>query len=93
MIKIKKTKKIWFLNIITFLAAFLLFQIELIICKCLLNKFGGTYAVWGAALVFFSSHSFFRIPLFALSFKKIQYISLPIFSFIIIIINSFGPPL
>ena len=58
MIKIKKTKKIWYLNVVTFLAAFLLFQIELIISKCLLNKFGGTYAVWGAALVFFQATLF-----------------------------------
>ncbi len=55
MAKIIKSKKIWYLYVITFLAAFLLFQIELIISKCLLHKFGGTYAVWGAALVFFQA--------------------------------------
>ncbi len=31
----------------------MLFQIELIIAKILLFKFGGTYTVWGAAVVFF----------------------------------------
>lgn len=48
-------KKVWLLNSIIFLAAFLLFQIELIIAKLLLPKFGGTYAVWGAGLVFFQA--------------------------------------
>ena len=46
-------KKIYYLRLITFLAAFLLFQIELIISKILLPKFGGSYLVWGAAVVFF----------------------------------------
>jgi hypothetical protein len=46
-------KKVWCFDIIIFLAAFLLFQIELIISKILLPKFGGGYSVWGAALVFF----------------------------------------
>lgn len=41
------------INSIVFISAFLLFQIELILAKILLFKFGGTYAVWGAALVFF----------------------------------------
>jgi len=46
-------KKIWYLNASVFLSAFLLFQIELILSKILLFKFGGSYTVWGAALVFF----------------------------------------
>lgn len=46
-------KKIWCLNSVVFFSAFLLFQIELIISKTLLFKFGGGYTVWGAALVFF----------------------------------------
>lgn len=37
----------------TFLAAFLLFQIELIIAKLFLPNYGGSYLVWGACLVFF----------------------------------------
>lgn len=37
----------------TFLAAFLLFQIELIISKIFLPHFGGSYLVWGACVVFF----------------------------------------
>lgn len=40
---------------ITFLAAFLLFQIELIVAKALLPVYGGSYAVWGACLVFFQA--------------------------------------
>ncbi len=43
------------LHAITFLAAFLLFQIELIVAKELLPIYGGSYAVWGACLVFFQA--------------------------------------
>ncbi len=39
----------------TFLAAFLLFQIELIVAKLFLPYFGGSYLVWGACLVFFQA--------------------------------------
>ncbi len=46
-------KKMLSLNFIVFLAAFLLFQIELIISKIFLPKFGGSYLVWGACVVFF----------------------------------------
>ncbi len=38
---------------VTFLAAFLLFQIELIVSKVLLPHYGGSFVVWGACLVFF----------------------------------------
>ena len=48
-------RKIFILNSITFLAAFLLFQIELIISKILLPDFGGSYLVWGACVVFFQA--------------------------------------
>ncbi len=43
------------LSLITFLAAFLLFQIELIIAKIFLPNYGGSYLVWGACLVFFQA--------------------------------------
>ncbi len=43
------------LHAITFLAAFLLFQIELIVAKMLLPVYGGSYFVWGACLVFFQA--------------------------------------
>lgn len=43
------------LNIITFLAAFLLFQIELIIAKIFLPHYGGSYLVWGSCVVFFQA--------------------------------------
>ncbi|MCR4336819.1 MAG: fused MFS/spermidine synthase [Candidatus Omnitrophica bacterium] len=46
-------RNIHLFQIITFLAAFLLFQIELIIAKVLLPHYGGTYLVWGACVVFF----------------------------------------
>jgi len=48
-------RKITVLNGITFLAAFLLFQLELIISKMLLPDFGGSYLVWGACVVFFQT--------------------------------------
>ena len=43
----------WLLSAITFLSAFLLFQIELIIAKLFLPVYGGSYLVWGACVVFF----------------------------------------
>jgi hypothetical protein len=46
-------KKVWFLYALSFLSAFLLFQIELIIAKIFLPRFGGSYLVWGSCLVFF----------------------------------------
>ncbi len=52
-------RKISILNLITFFAAFLLFQIELIISKMLLPNFGGSYLVWGACVVFFQAVLFF----------------------------------
>jgi spermidine synthase len=50
-----RLKKIHLLYLINFLAAFLLFQIELIIAKVFLPKFGGSYLIWGACVVFFQS--------------------------------------
>lgn len=46
---------IWIIRTITFLSAFLLFQIELIIGKVFLPNFGGSYLVWGACVVFFQA--------------------------------------
>src|SRR5437868_12164087 len=43
----------YLLSGITFLSAFLLFQIELIMAKLLLPTYGGSYLVWGACVVFF----------------------------------------
>src|SRR5208337_454306 len=43
------------LRIITFLSAFLLFQVELIIAKLFLPIYGGSYLVWGACIVFFQA--------------------------------------
>ncbi len=43
------------LCVITFLAAFLLFQIELIVAKLFLPNYGGSYLVWGACVVFFQA--------------------------------------
>jgi spermidine synthase len=46
-------KKSLLFTAVTFLSAFLMFQIELIISKIFLPRFGGSYLVWGACLVFF----------------------------------------
>lgn len=51
-------RKVFILNLITFIAAFLLFQIELIISKILLPQYGGSYLVWGACVVFFQAALF-----------------------------------
>ena len=46
-------KKVHYLYALSFLSAFLLFQIELVIAKIFLPKFGGSYLVWGGCIVFF----------------------------------------
>ena len=46
-------KKVHYLYALSFVSAFLLFQIELIIAKIFLPRFGGSYLVWGACIVFF----------------------------------------
>ena len=43
------------LSLATFLSAFLMFQIELIIAKSFLPNYGGSYLVWGACIVFFQA--------------------------------------
>lgn len=48
-------KKDLLLNIVAFLSAFLLFQIELIVAKIMLPNYGGSYMVWGACMVFFQA--------------------------------------
>jgi hypothetical protein len=53
--KIGSCFMIWIINAITFLSAFLLFQIELIIAKLFLPNYGGSYLVWGACVVFFQA--------------------------------------
>lgn len=67
------------LGVMTFLAAFLLFEIEFIIAKIFLPAYGGSYFVWGACVVFFQAvlllgywlaHQFLEI----LSFKRYRYL-------------------
>jgi len=48
-------RRFWLLGIITFLSAFLMFQIELITAKKFLPVYGGSYLVWGACMVFFQA--------------------------------------
>jgi len=46
-------KRVHYLYAQSFLSAFLLFQIELVIAKIFLPRFGGSYLVWGSCIVFF----------------------------------------
>jgi spermidine synthase len=48
-------KRVRFLDLVTFISAFLLFQIELIIAKIFLPNYGGSYLVWGSCIVFFQA--------------------------------------
>lgn len=50
-----KMLRIILLNLVIFISAFLLFQIEPIISKIFLPVFGGSYLVWGACVVFFQA--------------------------------------
>jgi hypothetical protein len=52
-IMLHSMKKTLLLKLVVFLAAFLLFQIELIISKALLPGFGGSYLVWAGCVLFF----------------------------------------
>ena len=84
-------KKIHLLYLVNFLAAFLLFQIELIISKVFLPKFGGTYLIWGACVVFFQSVLLLgylyshvvvqKIGLFKYSYLHLVLIALPLLFF------------
>jgi hypothetical protein len=67
---------------VVFLAAFLLFQIEPIISKILLPKFGGSYLVWGGVRSILSSAVTSRVFLFPFYRKETGDFSLPLFSFI-----------
>ncbi|MFI5205785.1 MAG: hypothetical protein ACHQVK_02500, partial [Candidatus Paceibacterales bacterium] len=49
------TIRMGLLSVVTFLSAFLMFQIELIIAKLFLPNYGGSYLVWGACIVFFQA--------------------------------------
>ena len=55
---------------VTFFAAFLLFQIELIVAKILLPLFGGSFSVWGACVVFFQAVLLFGYIFAHLLIKK-----------------------
>lgn len=48
-------KPLFPLKLAVFLAAFLLFQVQLIMGKALLPGFGGSYLVWAACMLFFQS--------------------------------------
>lgn len=48
-------KNIWWYRLATFVAAFLLFQIQPMTSKWLVPRFGGSYLVWGASMVFYQA--------------------------------------
>jgi hypothetical protein len=48
-------KKMLIFNVVTFLSAFLLFQIQPMTSKLLLPAFGGSYLVWGSCMVFYQT--------------------------------------
>ena len=48
-------KKIWLYHSTSFLAAFLLFQVQPMVSKAMLPGFGGSYLVWGSCMVFFQA--------------------------------------
>ncbi|MCM8796632.1 MAG: fused MFS/spermidine synthase [Candidatus Omnitrophica bacterium] len=48
-----RLQKIFLFRTVIFISAFLLFQIELIISKLFLPRFGGSYLVWGGCVAFF----------------------------------------
>jgi len=84
-------ERIWILNLITFISAFLLFQIELIIAKMLLPNYGGSYLVWGSCIVFFQAilllgyvYSHYVIRKFGISLCRYTHLALlfiPLFFF------------
>ncbi len=79
------------LKSITFLSAFLLFQLELIVGKIFLHNFGGSYVVWGACVVFFQAmlllgYQYSQVILEKLSIARYRYFHiilslLPVLSF------------
>lgn len=69
---------------VTFLSAFLLFQIELIIAKLFLPAYGGSYLVWGACVVFFQfvllvGYVFAHLGITRLGIKKYLWVHLALF--------------
>ncbi len=86
------------INIIVFISAFLLFQIELIIAKVLLFKFGGTYTVWGAAIVFFqgallSGYLYSHFVIKKLGISRYRYLHLALFSLTLFFLPVMPSPL
>lgn len=79
-------KKIYLFYALNFLAAFLLFQIQLIIAKIFLPKFGGSYLVWGACIVFFQFALLFGYLYAHISIKKFGVYRLSYAHFIVILL-------
>ncbi|HPN55714.1 MAG TPA: fused MFS/spermidine synthase [Candidatus Omnitrophota bacterium] len=77
-------RKIYLLKAGSFLASFLLFQIELIVGKMILPYYGGGYLVWGACVVFFqivllAGYSYLHVILKAVDLKKYLYAHVALF--------------
>ncbi|MFA5260871.1 MAG: fused MFS/spermidine synthase, partial [Candidatus Omnitrophota bacterium] len=77
-------KKVYLLKASSFLASFLLFQVELIVGKMILPHYGGGYLVWGACVVFFqvvllAGYSYVHVILKAVDLKQYLYAHLALF--------------
>ncbi|PIQ89163.1 MAG: hypothetical protein COV72_04560 [Candidatus Omnitrophica bacterium CG11_big_fil_rev_8_21_14_0_20_42_13] len=89
--------KAWCLGSVIFFAAFLLFQIELIISKVLLFNFGGAYTVWGAALVFFQAtlllgYAYSHFVLTKIGIRRYRYIHFTILFLALLFFPGRGLP-
>lgn len=90
-------KKMHIVKAIVFLAAFLLFQIELIMAKVLLPKFGGGYSVWGAAVVFFQAmlllgYAYSHVVIKKLGVSRYRYVHLALMALTLLFFPGRGMP-
>lgn len=79
-------KKVHSLYALSFVSAFLLFQIELIIAKIFLPRFGGSYLVWGSCIVFFQFALLFGYAYSHLIIKKVGMYKYRYIHFILIVL-------
>lgn len=73
---IRNNMKIVLLQTLVFLAAFLIFQVELILGKVILPGYGGGYLIWGISLVFYQGLLFlgyFYVHVFSRRFLFAQF--------------------
>jgi hypothetical protein len=85
-------KKVYALYALSFVSAFLLFQIELVIAKIFLPRFGGSYLVWGSCIVFFQFALLFGYLYSHLIIKKVGMYRYRYLHFVLIILPLFFFP-